>query len=137
MQNVLSPKCLAGIFCPSILRIGKRAFSRVENLESVKISEGVTEIGEEAFNWCDALLSIELPSSINRLGQDMFFCCKKLQTVKISALTPPAGTTGYMPPRIFYSCTSLQTIYVPAESVDKYKAADAWKDFADKIQPIG
>lgn len=28
------------------------------------------------------------------------------------------------------------TIHVPSESVDKYKTADGWKDYADKIQAI-
>ena len=30
----------------------------------------------------------------------------------------------------------VTAIYVPAESVEAYKAADGWKNFADKIQAI-
>ena len=29
------------------------------------------------------------------------------------------------------------TIYVPAESVEKYKVAEGWSEYADKIKAIG
>jgi hypothetical protein len=31
---------------------------------------------------------------------------------------------------------AVPAIYVPAASVEKYKTAEGWKDYADKIQPI-
>ena len=43
-----------------------------------------------------------------------------------------------IPPRLYSDPipTTIQTIYVPASSVDAYKAADKWKNYADKIQAI-
>ena len=50
---------------------------------------------------------------------------------------------------VFFSVTPLSmnvafdevseniTIYVPAESVEKYKVAEGWSEYADKIKAIG
>lgn len=35
---------------------------------------------------------------------------------------------------MFNNNPSDRKIYVPTESKDTYKAADAWKDYADKIE---
>lgn len=34
----------------------------------------------------------------------------------------------------FLNGTPLEHIYVPSESVNAYKTANGWKDFADKIE---
>jgi hypothetical protein len=59
-----------------------------------------------------------------------FAVCGSLISVTINATTPP--TLGE---NVFWA-SSIQTIYVPAESVDAYKSADKWSSYADLIQPI-
>ena len=46
------------------------------------------------------------------------------------AITPPG-----LGESVFLGDDNL-TIYVPASSVDAYKAADGWKDYADRIKAI-
>ena len=123
LKKVEIPSCVTSI--------GKYAFEFCTKLEEIKLNEGITEIDGVAFSSCESLTSVELPRSLSKISYSVFVYCEKLQTVKINSLTPPtAGTV------IFSNCDNLQTIYVPAESVDKYKAASGWSDYADKIQAI-
>lgn len=48
----------------------------------------------------------------------------------VKATTPP--TLDFY---AFRGCP-ITTIYVPAASVDAYKSADGWKDYANSIQAI-
>ena len=54
-------------------------------------------------------------------------CCKNCQNP--ITWDPDGGLA-------FDDAANLLNIYVPSESVDAYKAADGWKDYADKIQSI-
>ena len=48
----------------------------------------------------------------------------------VQASTPPSlGTDAF-------TSSGIQTIYVPASSVNADKSADGWNDYASKIQAI-
>lgn len=66
----------------------------------------VTSIGERAFAWCESLISVY---------------CK--------ATTPPTGGSN-----MFYSNASGRKIYVPRNSVEAYKSAEYWSDYASDIE---
>jgi hypothetical protein len=53
-----------------------------------------------------------------------------LTTVYSKNPTPPT-CVDYSTP--FHDCTNLEKIYVPTESVDDYKIATGWSDYADYI----
>ncbi len=125
LEKVEIPSCVTSI--------GESAFAYCTKLEEIKLNEGIAEIDYDAFYFCKSLTSVELPSSVNKIRGSAFSQCKKLQTVTINSLTPPSVGVGTS---MFNNCDNLQTIYVPAESVDKYKAASGWSDYADKIQAI-
>lgn len=55
-------------------------------LESITLSESVTNIGAYAFAMCRNLESVTLPSSVKNIGQAAFSDCDNLKTVKISDL---------------------------------------------------
>ena len=115
----------------SIERIGINAFESYDHVgghhAEIILQEGIKYIDAEAFYLCSN--SIELPSTILSIGKTGL---GMVETVSIKATTPPTvngelfGNSG----------SALKNIYVPAESVETYKAADGWKDFADKIQAI-
>jgi len=92
----------------------------------------VTSIGTFAFADCRRLQSIVIPNSVTNFGIGAFGGTE-LQTFTVEAQTPPAFEEG-----LFESIVSnvVPTIYVPAASVEKYKAAEGWKDYADKIKPF-
>jgi hypothetical protein len=100
-------------------------------LTSVVVPEGVTEIGEPFYE-CSALESVTLPQSLRTIGWGLKY---SLVSITVKALTPPAveGNLISTPPT---SEPCLAHIYVPAASVEAYKNADVWKEYADLITAI-
>ena len=92
----------------------------------------MTIIGADTFRGCSSLTSITLPESITSIGDSAFRYCPNITSLIIKATTPPTFSCSYD----FGSYK--ETIYVPAESVDKYKSSDWcwWRDFRNKIQAI-
>ena len=115
----------------SVTNIGGNAFSNCYKLKSITIQNGVTSIGVNAFSYCSGLTSITIPNSVTSIGNYVFLYCPNLTNLTVEAITPP--TLGAS---LFDSTPSSLVIYVPAESVDAYKAASGWSEYADKIQAI-
>ena len=109
--------------------IGDAAFSNCSSLEEVSMPDGVVSIGHSAFSSCTALTGITLPASLTSLDQFSFYLCDALASVTALSVTPPTGSSS-----MFYG--SNCPIYVPAASVEAYKAAAYWSDYADRIQAI-
>ena len=113
-----------------VTSIKDAAFNYCSSLTSVEIPNSVTNIGDGAFGYCSALTSIEIPNSVTSIGNNAFLGCGSLTSVTVLATTPPSLGAA-----VFPSSSDLK-IYVPAESVEAYKAATNWKDYASKIQAI-
>ena len=109
----------------SVTEIGGSAFYDCDSLTSVTIPDSVTKIGGYAFEDCDSLTSVTIPDSVTTIGNHAFYNCGSLTSVYCKATTPPAG--GY---DIFYNNASGRKIYVPMESVNKYKSAEGWSKYA-------
>lgn len=112
-----------------VRKIERSAFEQCTSLRSINIPEGVTTIGYDAFN-NTALTSIIIPSTITFIEIGAFLN-SPLESVTILATTPPSLGSG-----AFSKNGTLQTIYVPVESVDTYKEATNWNAYADYIEPI-
>ena len=92
---------------------------------------GVTKIGSNAFAVCASLASVEIPSNITSIGRAAFSECISLASLTVLATTPPTLAVD-----AFDRVSSNLVIYVPAESVETYKAATNWSNYASKIQAI-
>ncbi len=117
-------------FHKRVTSIGERAFYKCTSLTSVTIPDSVTEIGDEAFRYCTSLTSVTIPDSVTEIEWCAFYDCSSLKEVYCKPTTPPSGGS-YM----FYNNASGRKIYVPRASVDAYKAAQYWSDYADDIEP--
>ena len=119
---------LTGISLPSSLTsIGNYAFYGCSSLASIEIPSSVTSIGSAVFSGCSSLTSIEIPNSVTSIGNAAFYSCRSLTTMRIEATTPPTlQSTNAI-------STATTQIQVPMASVDAYKTATNWSNFADII----
>ena len=114
----------------SVTTIGSEAFRACDSLTSVTIGDSVTTIGLYAFGWCKSLTSVTIGDSVTTIGETAFYQCSNLTSVYCKATTPPALGGTY----VFDSNASGRKIYVPMESVNKYKSASYWKEYASDIE---
>ena len=120
---------LTNIIIPdSVTTIGSGAFASCTGLTSVIIPDKVTTIEESAFEYCKNLKTITIGESVETIGDYAFYYCSSLTSVYCRAVTPPTGSWD-----MFYNNASGRKIYVPTESVEAYKSAEGWCDYADVI----
>ena len=115
-------------FDDTITSIGEKAFYHCSSLTSITIPNSVTSIGIQAFSGCSSLASVTIPNSVTSIGDSAFRSCNSLKEVYCKPTTPPAGGG-----RMFDNNASRRKIYVPTESVEAYKAAYGWRDYASHI----
>ena len=120
---------LVSIVIPdSVQSIGYYAFWHCDSLVSIDIPESVISLEDSAFQGCISLLRVNIPRSIKNIGVASFYACSNLTSITINAMRPPLGGNGML------NNTNNCPIYVPAESVEAYKSAEYWSDYADRIQ---
>ncbi|MBQ9138924.1 MAG: leucine-rich repeat protein [Alistipes sp.] len=112
-----------------VTSIGNRTFYQCFSLTSVTIPDSVTSIGDSAFFYCSSLKNITIPDSVTSIGSSAFAGCDSLKEVYCKPITPPSGGSS-----MFYKNASGRMIYVPRNSVNAYKAANGWKDYASNIE---
>ena len=140
---------LTSVIIPeSVISIGNWAFSECRNLKSITIPNSVTSIGGYAFEKCQSLTSVTIGNSVTSIGSWAFSGCYELKSVTIGSGVKSIESNAF---RDCYDLTSVTclaenvpttgiyvfehvhqgtaTLYVPAGSVDAYKAASQWKDF--------
>ena len=110
--------------------IGDNAYNGCTSLHSIVRSDYVKTIGTNAFK-DTAISDIYLSETLTSIGDGAFSGCRNLLQIFMLGKTPP--TLGNA---VFDGDNMLTAINVPAESVDAYKAADGWKDYASIIKPI-
>lgn len=108
--------------------IGERAFNHT-GLRSINLNP--TSIAKSAFNSCIELTSVDIDENITSIGEYAFYGCFKLHTVYVRATTPP--TLGA---NAFGLNHDNRIICVPKNSLDAYKNAPNWSDYADSIKTI-
>ena len=117
---------LTSIDLPGIETIGYRAFSNCKQLAEVKFAEGLTLISTESFGNCTALTEIDLPATLQNVYYP-FSGCTNIKKVISRAVVPPTHSNNYF---ILRGCDMTDVkLYVPAMSIDKYRAESGWKSF--------
>lgn len=134
------------------LNIGDNTFDGCKNLTSVTFSNNLDSIGAYTFNGCIKLTEVVYPDSVYSIGIQQFYNNYSVKSITIgSGCIMIGGNDG------IFGCTSYTCkattppilngslafgegvdykIYVPSESVEDYKAANGWSNYADHIFPI-
>lgn len=152
--NELVAGCKNTVIPNSVVSIGEQSFQNCFKLTSITIPNSVTNIGFSSFNGCSGLTgNLNIPNSVTTIGEYAFADCRKLTSVTIGNGVTTIGLQA------FYNCTGLTSvtvnattpptlgnnvfqstnncpIYVPANSVDAYKAAERWSTYESRIQAI-
>lgn len=132
----------------SVKSIGEDAFCDCSGLTSVTIGNSVKFIGQEAFCCCSGLTSVTIPNSVISIGYGAFSDCSGLTSVTIGnsvtligeiAFSGCSGLTKLVslavaPPSCGFEALkdidkTACRLFVPEESVNKYKTADQWEEF--------
>ena len=115
----------------SVTSIKNNTFQNCTGLESIDLPDSLTSIDQYAFSGCPKLVSIDIPDSVTSIGTSAFANCSKLTSITCRATIPPTIQANTLT-----SVPSRASIYVPAESVEAYKAAANWSARADYIKAI-
>ena len=110
------------------------SFVNCSSLTNVTIPDSVTTIGDCVFYNCRSITSVTIPDSVTAIGHGAFYHCSSLTSVYCKAVTPPAAILDdYGCWYTFDENASGRIIYVPMESVEAYKSANRWSNYADAI----
>ena len=122
---------LTSVTIPEFLKIIEDyTFSRCSALTSITIPEGVTSLESAAFSGCRSLTSITIPSTVNRIGMGVFGFMD-LEYVVSLIQDPFDLSNDWIVPQFTANTFEHATLYVPAGTINKYKAKNGWKDFVN------
>lgn len=120
----------------SVRKIEGFAFYDCDNLSSVDLGNGVTSIGRAAFCGC-RVASVTIPDGVTSIVDNAFKSCDNLKAVYCKPTVPPTvslvNTWLGMRWMAFDNNASDRKIYVPHGSVEAYKTAEGWREYADDI----
>ena len=98
------------------------------------VPEGVTTVNPFAFMMTQALGTLTLPYTLKSIGELAFYYSTSLRNVICKATVPPTFSSSLIDPTygLFDNAVYAQAIlFVPDESVEAYKAAPGWREFAE------
>ena len=124
-------------------------FSIQATVERNGITYAVTVIAPSAFEDNTSLTSVTIPNTISMIGDAAFAGCSNLMSITVYNLDPPTlmGTSKVAGARRMFTRGSNDNpifkgvdvdnciLYVPEESIEKYKGATIWSAFKN-IQAI-
>ena len=129
--NSFAPAGLKEYTIPNgTISIGDSAFRDCSSLVRVIMPNSLISIQPAAFYYSTSLTNITIPDSVTWIGEYAFFGCTSLKEVYCKPTTPPRAVTSGSN---YWSAFGGCDIYVPTASVDAYKAADGWSDYARYI----
>ena len=115
---------------------GKRlvCYPLMRYADEYAVPEGVTTVNPFAFMMTQAVGTLTLPSTLKSIGELAFYYSTSFRNVICKATVPPTFSSSLIDPTygLFDNAVYAQAIlFVPDESVEAYKAAPGWREFAE------
>ena len=105
--------------------ISENEFYGCTGLTTVELGDGIETIGNYAFSGCSALDSFSFGHSVTAIGEEAFSDCTAMTRLQSRAEMPPLCGNQALDDINKWTCE----LFVPAKSLDAYKAAEQWKEF--------
>ena len=102
---------------------------KLHKFQTVAEYQSLVSDGGDTYGLNETLCLNYIPSGVTSLER-AFRYCTSLKEATFLHTTPPSYY------KTLTDCSKLETIYVPDESVDAYKTATRWLEFASKIMPL-
>ena len=156
--NELIAGCKNTVIPNSVVTIGNYAFYMCSDLSSIEIPNSVITIGDHAFQYCSGFTgNLTIPNSVTTIGNYAFYGSgftgnltipNSVTTIQYAAFYDCVGLTEIVlldntPPILAFNNAFSNTnnsnnypIYVPYESIDAYKTATNWSNYASRIYPM-
>jgi len=119
-------QCIYSLDLNNVTQIGEEAFYGCTSLESVKLSDELTEVAQSTFE-DSGLVEITIPDSVTSIGDNAFFNCQQLEQIDLGNHLKSIGygafqkclalenvefsdSLEWIDEGAFYECTSLKEI---------------------------
>ncbi len=115
--------------CTSSLLYGSSSYDIRKQITSLTTTDDVTSIDSSAFSGCSNLETIELGANVQTIGDKAFSGCQNIYEIRVHASKVPnvaAETATSTTDGTFRGVSKLAELYVPSESVKKYKIHPVW-----------
>lgn len=123
-------RALKNVDLPNGLKtLGVMAFAYNTSLDSILIPEQITHIEKYTFLGCTALDFVSIPSSVTSIGTSAFGDTNSLKTVLVTRNIPATMQDS----AFGMSLPEGAEIFVPTSSVEAYKKANYWMNYAANI----
>lgn len=129
--NTIMKACPDTVIPNNIQHIGRAAFTSLGISGNLVLPDGLISIGEDSFT-DNELASVTIPSTVTSIGAFAFMTSGYQINIYCLPATPPTIGEYAFGDDLSY----CGPIYVPAASVDTYKAASNWSTYATLIQAI-
>ncbi|MBR1725750.1 MAG: leucine-rich repeat protein, partial [Muribaculaceae bacterium] len=134
VSGFLHCEALQSITLPTTLkRINNGAFTNCEQLEAIELPEGIEYLGDFIFWNCYTLTTFAFPASLTHIGTFLLASDANITSV-YSYLPEPIDLGDFGNTQTFTmlpGITGACTLYVPAGTVDLYRAASGWNVFVN------
>lgn len=113
----------------TVTYIGPYAFSE-SGLRNMTLPPKVNTVSENLFSGCQQLEHVVVPADVTKIERQAFVNCIGLQDITLYPATPPSLETSA------FANTNNCALLVPGASVEAYKGADKWSDYASRVQAM-